>query len=55
VQNKKNSDSIGDKVTRLILLEIFDFSAPRNRNTIRNIDTKSTQTNAVTDDGARAQ
>jgi hypothetical protein len=51
---QKNSDSIGDKVTRLILLEIFDFSAPRNRNTIRNIDTKSTQTNAVTDDGARA-
>jgi len=43
-RQNKNSDSNCNKVTRLISLEIFDFSALRNRNTIRNIDTKSTQT-----------
>jgi hypothetical protein len=52
---QKNPDSNCNKVTSLILLGFLHFLAPRNRNTIRNIDTKSTQTNAVTDEGARAQ
>jgi hypothetical protein len=47
---QKNPDSIGDKVTRLILLDFSDFSAPHNRNTIRNIETKSTQTSAGCND-----
>jgi hypothetical protein len=52
---QKNPDSIGDKVTSLILLMFFIFFALRIGNTTSNIEAKSTQTNAVTDDGAGAQ
>jgi hypothetical protein len=47
---QKNPDSIGYTVTRLILLDCFDFSALRNRYTIRNIEAKSTQTSAGSSD-----
>jgi len=40
-RQNKNLDSIGDKVTRLILQDFFDFSAPRISNTIGNIEAKS--------------
>jgi len=45
----KNPDSIGDKVTRLILQDFFDFSAPRISNTTGN--SKSTQTSADSSEG----
>ena len=45
---QKNHDSIRNKVTSLILLDFFGFSALRNRNTIRNIEAKSTETTAGT-------
>jgi hypothetical protein len=43
LQNK-DPDSIGYKVTRLILLYFFDFSAPRISYTICNMEAKSTRT-----------
>jgi hypothetical protein len=46
----KNHDSIGDKVTQLILLGFFDFSAPRIGNSSSNIEAKSTRTSAGTSD-----
>jgi hypothetical protein len=47
---QKNPDSICNKVTSLILLDFFDFLAPGNRNTIRNIEATSSQTSASSSD-----
>jgi len=49
-RQNKNLDSIGDKVTRLILQDFFDFSALRIGNTTSNIEAKSIQASAGTSD-----
>jgi hypothetical protein len=54
-KRSKNLDSIGNKVTRLILLEFFDFSALRIGNTISNMEAKPSNMRAGNSTIAGAQ